>query len=175
MGGGGNPDTRLAIVRLEAQAGSFMANRIAQSTSKVYQVAQKCFLQFCHHLSLTPIPASEEVLILFCGGASPINDSWVNSIILVWYPAPSHYPWSRQPTGQYSPSQLLFRKIKIMLNGEPAKLWAACCLGFFGFLRSGEFLVTSAASFDPNRHLTAADIAIDDRGNPQGMAVHLKH
>ena len=39
-------------------------------------------------------------------------------------------------------------------------LWAACCTGFFGFLRCGEFLVPDSTPFDPNIHLSIADISL---------------
>ena len=38
-------------------------------------------------------------------------------------------------------------------------LRAACCLGFFGFLRAGEF--TTSQPFDPSIHLTASDVQVD--------------
>lgn len=34
-------------------------------------------------------------------------------------------------------------------------LWAACCLGFFGFLRAGEFTCTAAEFTDPHGSPTA--------------------
>ncbi len=40
-------------------------------------------------------------------------------------------------------------------------LWAACCLGFFGFLRAGEFTCTAAEATDPP--LSPSDIAVDSR------------
>ena len=44
-------------------------------------------------------------------------------------------------------------------NSEHIMLWAACCLGFFGFLRAGEFTVNCA--FDPSIHLTVQDLQVD--------------
>ena len=51
-------------------------------------------------------------------------------------------------------------------------LWAACTLGFFGFLRCGEF--TCGQAYDPGCHLSLGDIAIDSPSNPSTMRVTLK-
>jgi len=61
-------------------------------------------------------------------------------------------------------------------SGDPDKamLWAAACLGFFGFLRAGEFTVPSEEGFDASTHLTHQDIAIDDPRRPNMIRVHLK-
>ena len=39
--------------------------------------------------------------------------------------------------------------------------WAACSLGYFGFLCASEFMVPSLASFSPSLHLGMQDIAVD--------------
>ena len=51
-------------------------------------------------------------------------------------------------------------------------LWAACCLGFFGFLRAGEFTVNSA--FQPSIHMTVADLQAGSLVNPTCFKVHIK-
>ena len=53
-------------------------------------------------------------------------------------------------------------------------LWAACCLGFFAFLRSGEMTVPSANSFDPSWHLTPMDVAVDSVQQPSLIQLSLK-
>ena len=51
------------------------------------------------------------------------------------------------------------------LNYSDSLFWAACCTGFFGFLRCGEFTTTSS-SYDPNTHLSLADVKVDSTINP---------
>ena len=51
-------------------------------------------------------------------------------------------------------------------------LWAACCVGFFGFLRGGEFTVNSP--FDPSLHLTLDDIQVDAPLNPKSVCLFIK-
>ena len=51
-------------------------------------------------------------------------------------------------------------------------LWAACCLGFFGFLRAGEFTVNSP--FNPDIHLAVSDVHADSLVNPGSFRIHIK-
>ena len=45
-------------------------------------------------------------------------------------------------------------------------LWAAACLCFFGFLRSGEVVIPSDSGFDASVHLAFGDVVLDDLLNP---------
>jgi len=51
-------------------------------------------------------------------------------------------------------------------------LWAACCLGFFGFLLAGEFTVNSI--IDPNTHMTVSDLHADSLVNPSCFKVCIR-
>ena len=53
-------------------------------------------------------------------------------------------------------------------------MWAAATVCFFGFFRSGEITVPSAAAFDPTIHLTWGDVAVDDLANPSVIRFFLK-
>ncbi len=53
-------------------------------------------------------------------------------------------------------------------------LWAAASLCFFGFMRSGEFAIPSATSFDEGAHLSFNDVAPDSLSNPTALQVRLK-
>ena len=52
--------------------------------------------------------------------------------------------------------------------------WAACLLAYFGFLRSAEFTVPSLSAFDPSRHLSVRDIAVDVPLNPSCLQICIK-
>ena len=53
-------------------------------------------------------------------------------------------------------------------------LWAACCLGFFGFLWVGEMTAPENGVFDPGAHLGFSDIAVDERESPTFIRVSIK-
>ena len=53
-------------------------------------------------------------------------------------------------------------------------LWAAVCLGFFGFLRAGEMTVPSDASYNPTTHLNRGDNAVDNPREPTVLRVTIK-
>ena len=65
--------------------------------------------------------------------------------------------WSRPPVSQ-----------------DKVMLWAACCTGFFGFLRSGEFTCPSMNAYS-NLMLSADDVRVDSHSNPSFVTIHLRH
>ena len=52
--------------------------------------------------------------------------------------------------------------------------WAACFLGYFGFLGTSEFTVPNLSSFSPSLHLSAQDIAVDSSSAPSSMRIQIK-
>ena len=64
-------------------------------------------------------------------------------------------------------------------NKEPSRfdnimLWAACCLCYYGFLRSGEITVPSESAYDKAVHLNGEDLAVDSVANPSIIKVTIK-
>ena len=59
-------------------------------------------------------------------------------------------------------------------NPDYIMLWAAACTGFFGFLRAGEFTVPSVQDYDPEVHLSIADIAVDNHSVPSVIRIRIK-
>lgn len=45
---------------------------------------------------------------------------------------------------------------------------------FFGFFRAGELTTLSLQDYDPGRHLSWGDVAIDNQQHPQTLRIHLK-
>ena len=52
--------------------------------------------------------------------------------------------------------------------------WAACTLGYFGFLGSAEFTVPTLASFSSEIHLSVADIQVDSMSSPSCIRLPIK-
>lgn len=87
----------------------------------------------------------------------------------------------KQVEGSSSPRRLpvtidLMRIIHQSLDftfQDNVMLWAACCLGFFGFVRTGEFTV-NGSSFNAETHMTIRDIEADSEVNSSFLKVHIK-
>ena len=54
---------------------------------------------------------------------------------------------------------------------ESSMLWAACCLGYFGFMRTGEF--TSQSKTSPGT-ISFSDLAIDSHSSPSLLCIKLR-
>ena len=52
--------------------------------------------------------------------------------------------------------------------------WAACSLGYFGFLRASGFTVPNLSSFSSSLHLSAQDIVVDSSSAPSSMRIQIK-
>lgn len=189
--------------RLEAAAERFLLNGLAESTNRVYATGKRAYLTFCNRFGLTPVPASQQTLILFVaelaqsvspstvrtylsgvrhlhivqGHTSPLSDTPKLDLVLAGIkrlhrtPKPIRLPIT----------PLILQKILegIELLEEPpytkAMLHAACRVGFFGFMRSGEITVVSATAYDPDKHLSVRDVSVNDHSNPQLICVFLRH
>ena len=69
----------------------------------------------------------------------------------------------------------ILRAIKQVWQGDKVSmLWAAVCICFFGFLRSGEIVVPSDSEYDPTTHLSYGDVRLDNAINPQFLEVTIK-
>ena len=59
-------------------------------------------------------------------------------------------------------------------NSDHIMIWAACCVAFFGFFRSGEITAPLDAGYDPAVHMNLADVSINSLSNPSILKLRLK-
>ena len=179
-----------------------LVNGLAPSTRQVYSTAQRQFLEFCSRDSSSdpsqpPLPASEETLMRFCAHlADRLHHSSIKTYLSgvrslnidYGFPDPftnhlqlqcllrgiKHHQGSNLPQRQPVTAELMsvLHRSLDFANPDNVMLWAACCLGFFGFLRASEFTVNGP--FDPTLHLTTTDIQVDSLTNPQSFRVFIK-
>ena len=180
----------------------FLYQGLAPSTRRVCLSAQRRYVDFCRqdgHLSSDGalLPADEQSLMRF---ASFLADSLHHSSIKVYLSAVRSLHIDNglpDPLINCLQLQRLLRGIKRVQGSSTSKrlpitvdllkaiqrsldlnswdhvmLWAACCLGFFGFLRAGEF--TTNSTFDPSIHLTVGDVQADSLVDPTCFRVHIK-
>ena len=61
----GSGETGRALSRLEGHVNRYLQMSMTPSTARAYKAAQSRYVAFCARFSLTPLPASEQTLILF--------------------------------------------------------------------------------------------------------------
>ena len=74
----------------------------------------------------------------------------------------------------------ILRKLKLIwLNGDTSfnsvMLWAAALVTFFSFCRSGEVTVEDETKYDPNTHLSFADVVVDNAVLPSVISLNIKY
>ena len=60
------------------------------------------------------------------------------------------------------------------MSRDTKMIWAACCLGFFGFLRAGEMTAPDNGPFDESVQLGFNDISVDNAESPSFVGVMIK-
>ncbi|XP_068681672.1 uncharacterized protein [Montipora foliosa] len=180
----------------------YLSKGLVMSSRHVYQTAQRRFLTFCKQDLKTapntfPLPADEQTLMRFCTMLSErMNYSLIKTYLSAvralhldnGLPDPllncvqlqNLIRGVKQVKSSSGPTRFLItfeimRTIHESLDlsdQDNIMIWAACCLGYFGFLRLSEFMVDSA--FNPGIHLSVSDIHPDSDVNPTHMKVNVK-
>ena len=195
---------RLDIGQLEDNVSFFLSQALAPSTLRSYKSGQKRFLQFCCDAAIKPWPLTERVLCMFVAqlGKESLTHQTIKCYLsAVRFLSISTGQGDQFSPGAMPVLQYVLRGIKRVpkpptrtrLPITPAilralktqwaqhardvnyvMLWAACCVGFFGFLRAGEFTVKNAADFDTSSSLRLENIAVDQHENPSVIRIRSK-
>ena len=177
---------------------------LAPATHKSYFAGKKKYLLFCIQSGTTPLPVTEDGLLHFIAFAASQGlrhttiKGYLSAIRHLQVCSGSGDPGmgvmprlalalrgvKKEQAGHPKRSRLpitpaILHKIWQVWSSEPSKwdhvmLWAACCLGFFGFLRSGEFTAPEDGGFDPGQHLSFSDIAADSFLDPKVLSIRIK-
>ena len=165
-----------------------------------YSSAQRRYLAFCQCYQIPPLPLSEVSVCLFAaflahqGLKSQSISTYLSGLrhlqVSSGLQPPDRSEWPRlqyvlkgiarvqpQAVRRRLPitaaimSQLQVALPQACSSQLEAKLvWAACCMGYFGFMRSGEF--TSDRSSEPA--MRSSDVAVDSHESPTIVRMKLR-
>ena len=177
---------------------------LAQSTQRTYSAGKRKYLTYCQEAGVLSLPATEQKLIGFVayavnqglkhqtvkcylsavrhlqvewGGGDPRVESMPSLALVLRGTKREQAGTPKRTCLPITPG--ILRKLHEVWNRDPydhdhMMLWAASCLGFFGFLRSGELSAPDVGDFDPEQHLTVKDVAVNNRENPEAISVRIK-
>jgi hypothetical protein len=166
---------------LRSEAYAFRNAAYASTTKKTYRSQANCFIKFCLGHDLTPVPATQETLVLYCAflarSLSPNSIPGYLNVIRIMhleagFPNPLHENWelssiqkgiSRllgKPPVQKSPItvRILLDLYKTITDTPlDAAFWAACLIAFYGFLRKST-LLPSAEYLSAGKFIARSDL-----------------
>ena len=147
---------------------------------------QNSILRFVAHLANSGVGYSS-IRSYLCGIrflqiANGLPDPQLNALPMVGYilrgihRSPSTTPRPRRLPITPHTLTLLFAEWSQTRNlgrFDAAMLWAACCTGFFGFMRAGEFTCSSMQAFS-DEMLSPKDVSVDAHDGPSIVSIHLR-
>ncbi len=177
---------------------------VAPSTRRTYQSGSNRYVRFCSDYGVAPFPTSERNLSFFVGVlfrdglsgstikgylsavrhsqiALGLGDPHISAMPQLEYVVKgarkNSAGRSARPRLPITPA--ILRMLKSVWEKNPDRfnasmLWAASCMCFFGFLRSGEVVAPSTRGFDPSVHLCYGDVKAEGATPPRFLEVRLK-
>ena len=190
----------MGLIRLDQSVQELLASGVAPSTLPSYSSGRKCYLTFCCTFGLCLLPLQESTLCRFA--ASLAGESLCHQTIVSYLSACHYFQiLSGLPNLSLSPlpqlsyvlkgvrrmslvprlpvTPKLLRGVLLVWSRAPptfdkVMLWAAFSMGFFAFLRVGEFTCQSLESFDQSSMLALGNVWVDSHSDPRCLTVKLK-
>ena len=177
---------------------------LAPATLRSYATGQSRYRRICQRLSILLLPTSERTLCLFAAALTEqqlthkTTKCYLSAVRRLDNQYGHEHPFSsafpkltsvlhgvRRTLGEGHTRQRLsitpmrLRAIKTVWSQQPCSydtvmLWADCCTGFFGFLRAGEFTVSSLSVFGCASYFTPRDIMTYSHEKPTLVRLHLE-
>ena len=152
-----------------------MSQGVAPSTRKSYVTAQfATFLaQSIHHSSIKVYLSGVHALHIEQGFPDPLQDCLrLQRMIRGIKRCQGSVTTTRLPITD----RIMVTIWKSLDLDQPdyCMFWVACTLGYFGFLQSAEFTVSSLSNFCPSIQLTVKDVAVDSMVSPSCLRIKIK-
>eukprot|EP00731_Ephydatia_muelleri_P010115 Em0005g701a len=189
----GDGPTGLDVSQLGTIVQQLFSAGIAQSTRNTYRSGSDRYIRLRAALGITPFPASLyrdglagttaktylsgiRFAQISLGGKDPDISSmpYLEYVLKGFRKLAAGKSRPRLPITSSILSKMRETWSKILKRKNAAMLWAASCMCFFGFLRSGEIVVPSDTSYDPAVHLSYGDVRTDSIENPTCITVAVK-
>ena len=199
----GNQAARLDIGYLDTVVQQLFSTGLADSTKNTYRAGSNRYIKLCSKVGLTAHPATERTLSLFVASmykdglagstaktylagvrysqiAMGMDDPDMGSMLRLEYAVKGFRKLSGGPVYSCLPiTPTILGKLKMVWaqsadQTDTTMLWAAACMCFFGFLRSGEIVVPSATTYNPAVHLSYGNVKADNIATPQYIEVVIK-
>ena len=191
------------ISHLDSVVRQLFSAGLATSTKKTYKTGGDRYVDFCTKAGITAFPVSERALSLFAASlfndglsgntaktylagirytqiAMGLPDPKICAMVQLEYIIKGFRRLSggrTRPRLPITPAILSKLKQCWAVSGSQhnsSMLWAASCMCFFGFLRSGEIVVLSDAEYDASVHLSYGDVKADSVQKPSYLEVAIK-
>ena len=186
---------------MDATVQTLLESGVAPSTASAYRSGVRRYKSFCTETGLSAFPLTETVVCRFVahlhqaqlslssirlylsairfsqiayGNGNPHLETFDRLHYVVRGVArtqPRSGRTSRLPITVEILQHLLRAWSSHSSHYEAVMLWAACTLGFFAFLRAGEFI---AGESNSHSVLTPADVRVDSRENASFLAITLR-
>ncbi|XP_035661807.1 uncharacterized protein LOC118406058, partial [Branchiostoma floridae] len=182
--------TAQAWTNLQKETLCTQRQAFAQSTQANHRTHFKAYLLFCGFFHQEPIPATPHLLSCYAqflskSIRSPSTISHYLSSVKLLHQLNGHYDLTldhfelrqtlkgieralqHRPREHHPVTPEFLSQLHGFLNHQDPKdatIWAVLLLGFFTFLRKSNLVPSSAATFDPRKHLSRADISVSSAG-----------